>query len=168
MRRIDAYLDVFGRQNGGHDEQQEKKWGPGVHGFFFICLYCRKTECAATAASLPRPSRRLTTMAISASSAGAWPTKMPCVRGRRCSGLSGRKLHPPWPAQSNKTRAKTGTRTPLLEDHASILRQMSRGVAKECPERKGGDCSPPFGYVELFRPEPRHFVGASRRAREPC
>src|SRR5256884_627674 len=55
MRRVDAYLDVFGRQNGGNDKQQEKKWGPHFHDFFFLCPYSSKTECATGAASSPRP-----------------------------------------------------------------------------------------------------------------
>ena len=37
VRRVDSYLDVFGGQNGGSSNQQEKKWGPDSHGFFFIC-----------------------------------------------------------------------------------------------------------------------------------
>lgn len=36
MRRVDSYLDLFSDENGGNDKQQEKKWGPGFHGFFFI------------------------------------------------------------------------------------------------------------------------------------
>jgi hypothetical protein len=56
MRRVDSYLDVFGEQDGGNDKQQEKKWGPDFHGFFFIYRYSSKTECASFAASRPRPS----------------------------------------------------------------------------------------------------------------
>jgi len=55
VRRIDSYLDVFGRQHGGNGKQQEKKWGPEFHGFFFICRCSLKTECATIAASSPRP-----------------------------------------------------------------------------------------------------------------
>src|SRR5437667_919018 len=55
MCRVDSYLDVFGGQNGGNGKQQEKKWGPDFHGFFFICSHSSKTECATIAASTPRP-----------------------------------------------------------------------------------------------------------------
>jgi hypothetical protein len=43
MRRVDSYLDVFGEQNEGSGKQQEKKWGPDFHGFFFIYRYSSKT-----------------------------------------------------------------------------------------------------------------------------
>src|SRR5260370_30315573 len=80
MERVEAHTQVLRvRRPYRQESQEEDQLACDLHRKALLFANAFKTGCATAAASRPRPCARNTTTAISGFSAGAYPTKKPCV-----------------------------------------------------------------------------------------